>query len=394
MQSIAAGHGAPETKTEDGAYPSAMGLSNPGSTLWELDAATTALGTRRQYIQVAGGLVAGSLLSQIVYWSRPAKNGKSKLKVFCKGVYWIAKTREEWCEECCISLKQYKRAIMVLKARGFVVTRIMKFAGTPMTHVHLNIGEVAAKLSELHGAKTAKQSVQNGPSKWDERVHPVGPNQPIQFGQNGPRFNTEITYKDYKQKLRTCFGVISDPAKSANEKHQPEKHQGGVVEMKAEEVLKNRKKAKKAMYGDSGSKKPLATLWLSLCAEVIGKFQAPLTVKERGQLKKFEKDVGSRAADVMKWAVKNWWKFGVEVKATAGLENWPVHPSLAFLLKHRTQATNMFLQSIAQPAPTPIKPVEKPEKPWSAYEYLHSGEASYKPTPEEIAATMAMFRQG
>jgi hypothetical protein len=94
-----------------------------------------------QLIAMGGDLVVGSLLSQIAYWSKNDKKGKTKLRVKRGGMLWIAKTREQWMAESGISLKQYKRAIVVLKDKGIVETKLMKFNGVPTTHLRLK-GEV------------------------------------------------------------------------------------------------------------------------------------------------------------------------------------------------------------------------------------------------------------
>ena len=54
---------------------------------------------RPECVTMGGDLVVGALLSQIVYWS-------TRMEVFIDGVYWIAKTREQWIAETGLTLEQ------------------------------------------------------------------------------------------------------------------------------------------------------------------------------------------------------------------------------------------------------------------------------------------------
>lgn len=104
----------------------------------------------RAYVRIAGDLVSGILLGQIVYWNLPNKDGKSKLRVFKEGQYWLAKERSAWQEEVCITPKQYDRAIKVLIDKGLVVAKKFKFNGSPTVHIRLNEVELDRLLeSEL-----------------------------------------------------------------------------------------------------------------------------------------------------------------------------------------------------------------------------------------------------
>jgi hypothetical protein len=93
---------------------------------------------KRIYIDMAGDLVAGILLSQILYWHLPGKNDSSRLRVKKEGSYWLAKTQNDWFDECRITAKQYRRAINILKKLGFIETKVFKFAGDPTTHLKIN----------------------------------------------------------------------------------------------------------------------------------------------------------------------------------------------------------------------------------------------------------------
>lgn len=89
----------------------------------------------KAHIDITDDLIAGNLLSQIMYWFSPDKNGNSKIRVRKKDGYWLAKSRRDWYDEIRISPKQYDRAIKILKDKGLVETKIYRFNGSPMIHV-------------------------------------------------------------------------------------------------------------------------------------------------------------------------------------------------------------------------------------------------------------------
>lgn len=73
------------------------------------------------YVDMTDDLVAGLLLSQIVYWHTPSREtGRTKLRVKKEGQLWLAKKRTAWHEECRISPKQYDRAIKILEKMQLV----------------------------------------------------------------------------------------------------------------------------------------------------------------------------------------------------------------------------------------------------------------------------------
>ena len=104
--------------------------------LWERSSRDT-LEVKRLYIDMAGDLVAGVVLSQIVYWHLPNREGRAKLQVEREGKLWLAKGRDEWWEECRISPKQADRALEVLEGRGLIELRLFKFGKAPRKHIRI-----------------------------------------------------------------------------------------------------------------------------------------------------------------------------------------------------------------------------------------------------------------
>jgi hypothetical protein len=114
---------------------------------WEKSTKDT-IDVKKTYIDISGDFMAGVLLSQIVYWYLPNKEGKSKLRVKKGGHYWIAKKREEWYEEIRFTEANYKTAIKKLEKANLVVKELFKFDGAPTTHIRLNIKEFLHRLNE------------------------------------------------------------------------------------------------------------------------------------------------------------------------------------------------------------------------------------------------------
>lgn len=104
---------------------------------WETTSRDT-IDFKRAYVDITGDLVAGLMLSQIIYWHLPDKNGESKLRVKKDDRSWLAKKRADWWEECRISARQADRALKILEEKEFVTVKVYKFDGTPTTHISLN----------------------------------------------------------------------------------------------------------------------------------------------------------------------------------------------------------------------------------------------------------------
>ena len=87
---------------------------------------------------MTGDLIAGLLLSQIVYWFLPNKHGRSKLKVSKDNLYWLAKQQSDWWKEIRISEKQAKRAIDLLVKLGIIVKTNHLFNNKRINHIRIN----------------------------------------------------------------------------------------------------------------------------------------------------------------------------------------------------------------------------------------------------------------
>lgn len=90
------------------------------------------------YVDMADDLVAGLLLSQILYWHLPDEKGRARLRVEHDGHRWLAKRREQWWDECRLKPRQVDRALAILEDRRLVVTKTYRFDGSPTKHVRID----------------------------------------------------------------------------------------------------------------------------------------------------------------------------------------------------------------------------------------------------------------
>ena len=88
--------------------------------------------------------VAGVVLSQIIYWYSPSRDGRRKLRVRAEHpqsyerMYCLAKSQSEWENEIGISPKQARGAIEKLDKMGLIDTKIDRFKGNNVTHIFLD----------------------------------------------------------------------------------------------------------------------------------------------------------------------------------------------------------------------------------------------------------------
>jgi hypothetical protein len=92
---------------------------------------------KKAYVDMTGDVVAGLMLSQIVYWHLPDRGGQDKLRVERDGRRWLVKTRDEWWHECRLNPREVDRARKVLETRGIIEVRLYKFNGSPTQHLRI-----------------------------------------------------------------------------------------------------------------------------------------------------------------------------------------------------------------------------------------------------------------
>lgn len=104
--------------------------------LWERTTRDT-IDFKKIYVDITGDIIAGLMLSEIVYWHIPSRNGDTKLRIEHNGIQWIAVRRYEWWDRTRINPRQADKALNVLVELGLVAKDVFKFNGDPTTHVAL-----------------------------------------------------------------------------------------------------------------------------------------------------------------------------------------------------------------------------------------------------------------
>ena len=150
------------------------------------------------FVDIANGdLIAGTLLSQILYWYLPSKDGRAtKLRVFKDGKLWLAKGRDDWWEECRITPKQFDRAISVLCSIGIVEKKIFKFDGNPTIHVRI-VPDVYVQLVHEYMEQKKEEVARYYYGSSVSSIDAIGENGFLPKGENGflPKGKNEFTEK-------------------------------------------------------------------------------------------------------------------------------------------------------------------------------------------------------
>lgn len=134
------------------------------------------------YIDITGDMIAGLVLSQIVYWCSPDSEGKTKLRVKKKGELWLAKSRADWYKELRISSKHVNKALKRLKELGLIEKELFRFGGSPTVHIKLNMEILNQKMKEWieHKADEILENESGKPIK--STIEPNGTNPIVQNG--------------------------------------------------------------------------------------------------------------------------------------------------------------------------------------------------------------------
>ena len=304
-----------------------------------------------------GDVAASMMLSQIAYWYMPDEHGKSKLRVFRFGKWWLVKSFRDWEDELGLSQKQSGRCLQVLRNRGLIVTEVGKFYSDTVTHIRLVGLEGNATLKCPEDLfKIANETFQNCLKDI-----------PLTETTTGTTTET-TTASEPAPPLAYAAAATATPTPTPEAVPPtplpPSPPEGLAASAKG--VLKS-VLAKQGMK-ESGVpiKNSFVTLWQQVRASTTGKYQVNLTAKERGQLKKIADAIGPDASKVIRWTLENWVDFAYAAKFTDGIKVAPQAPSPAFLLTHVNtaygtwQEYHKIIPTTHEVAPTP-KPNPKPK---------------------------------
>lgn len=196
---------------------------------WEAQSRQT-IDFKLVYVDIAGDLIAGLMLSQIIYWHLPTKNGYSKLRVVdCEGGRWMAKRYNEWYDELRLTEDQARRGIKILKDLGLVETQTMRFQNLPTLHIRLNKEALLIALRNLQ-KKQQQTADHSGPEPTSAGIETGGSG--FKTGDGGIEttsggFKPISNNRDYTEITTetTARARARENAAASVEKSEPEKTQ-------------------------------------------------------------------------------------------------------------------------------------------------------------------------
>jgi hypothetical protein len=315
-----------------------------------------------------------ALLRRILYWHPK----KQIVRNFRK---WSAHTREEWAQEANLSVRQYRKALPILVAEGFVESQRAWIFGRQM--VLLRLSDVGEKLLSqttkggLHllkrGPTLAQKGGVGGPTSYSKIS--------ISEESTGSKKQSEVAHLG---DASLTLDIVLDAHHAIGDSHNMKKSTG-----KAEELLKEITKWNEDTRGraeDVASASQLEHLWRTN----VESYVKPFTIEERGQFRYlFKHCPAGKAGWVVYGVLKNWPAFAATVQVNSGLPIVPGAPKIGFLVKHLNTAIDMLQTPAPKKALRPAKAVHL-----SSHAAPAQQPADVKATKEEIMAMLAEDAKG
>lgn len=139
------------------------------------------------YIDIAGGINQGLLLSQIVYWSDRTKSSDG----------FFYKTADEWYEEIRLKRSALQTAVTKLEEKNLIVTRLRKVNGAPVKHYKANLKEIEKSI--INHFETTDNNGMHEINKWKctKPTNRNARNQQMEMYETYKSTYTENTNRDY-----------------------------------------------------------------------------------------------------------------------------------------------------------------------------------------------------
>jgi hypothetical protein len=134
---------------------------------------------KKAYVDMTGDVVAGLMLSQIIYWHLPDRGGQGKLRVERDSLRWLVKTRDEWWHECRLNPREVDRARKVLETRGIIEVRLYKFNGSPTQHLRIQEDRFLELWQEVIEGEMQRSKTKFNRSGGGEPRSDSGPLEPL-----------------------------------------------------------------------------------------------------------------------------------------------------------------------------------------------------------------------
>lgn len=155
------------------------------------------ISVKKIYIDINDGyLVDGVIFSQIMYWHGNDKKGNARLSITRKGHLWLAKSYDDWFEECRVPARNAREAINRMVDRGLIEKFTWHFNGVPTIHLRV-IHERFVELVLKHDPSLIRQKMsdkQKGKvSNRQKMSDGIDKKRQNQVTENVTSFNTETT---------------------------------------------------------------------------------------------------------------------------------------------------------------------------------------------------------
>ncbi len=86
-------------------------------------------------VRMAGNAAGGLILSQLNYWTADGRDGKTRLRQYRDGFWWLAKAYEEFAEEMGLTPRQVRSAVDRLRGQDVIQTSTYRFNGLRTLHL-------------------------------------------------------------------------------------------------------------------------------------------------------------------------------------------------------------------------------------------------------------------
>ena len=158
---------------------------------------------KKIYIDMAGDLIAGIVLSEVVYWHTPGKGGKQRLRIIeGQTDRWLACRRQGWWDRARITARQFDRALDKLVKVGLIIRAHFDYKGQSTLHVRIN-WEVFEKLYNTLLEVPAQRKRRTGVTKQSH------PNEVLPDGDTpSPIGNTELPDGDTDSPHGDTYTII------------------------------------------------------------------------------------------------------------------------------------------------------------------------------------------
>lgn len=257
-------------------------------------------------IAAAGELLSGHFLHRLLRWHRYTKVRRD-------GHKWVTLTRAQWQVELDCSLKQLRRVLATMEARGFIVRGQHGFAG--------KVSLFARPTEALQRAVLDEQ----GPTR-------AGPPGPTWASPAGPTLQTFRIKPIEETKIASgrpaAAALAPTPALTPTPPQKPTSTPASTATQVA---------ALEALWRDA---RP----------------QAPITQKMRGQFRHLVRTLGAGEAErAVRFALAHWARLVRAAERHHGAFKSPDTPQLGFLVKH-IEAARGLLENRSHKQPHPEEP--------------------------------------